>query len=58
MNQKDRDKFYLGKGYWAEYVRLNGYSFIPNEAGIKKLARELDLNIKHLQEHINFYLET
>ena len=58
MTQKDTEKFYLGKGYWLEYVRVNGYAWEPNQAGLKKLARMLDLTISHLKETINFYLES
>ena len=50
-------KFEQGRGYWQQYIKLNGYSFEPTEEGLKKLSRNLDLNIKHLREYINFYLE-
>jgi len=52
-----RKKFYLGRDYWFEYVRVNGYSFEPNQMGLKKLARLLDLTVPHVRECINVYLE-
>ena len=50
-------KFYLGKSYWNQYVYLNGYSFNPTDKGLKKLSKNLDLNIPHLRECINIFLE-
>lgn len=47
----------LGRDYWLQYVRLNGYAFEPNTEGLKALARNLDLNIPHLRKCINIYLE-
>ena len=46
----------LGKGYWGEYVRVNGYAFSPTDAGVKKLAKLLDLEARHIRLCINLYL--
>ena len=48
----------LGRDYWQQYVKLNGYAFYPTKKGLSILARNLDLNIPHLQRCINRYLET
>ena len=45
-----------GRDYWQQYVTLNGYAFSPTEGGLKKLSRNLDLDIKHLRKCINAYL--
>lgn len=45
-----------GRDYWLQYVSINGYSFSPKEDGLKKLSRNLDLNIPHLRKCINAYL--
>ena len=47
-----------GCGYWAQYVRLNGYSFSPNTKGLRVLSRNLDISISHLSKCINAYLES
>ena len=47
----------LGRGYWQEYVILNGYAWAPTREGLKKLSRMLDLNIPHLSKAIHAYLE-
>ena len=47
----------LGKGYWHQYVKLNGYAFQPNHDGLTVLSRNLDLNTKHLSQCITAYLE-
>ena len=46
----------LGRDYWMQYVRLLGYAFSPTDAGLKALARNLDLNVSHLRHCINLYL--
>lgn len=46
-----------GRGYWAQYVKLNGYAWKPSDSGLQKLSRNLDLNIPHLRKCINKYLE-
>lgn len=46
-----------GKELWFEYVRVNGYAFYPNQNGLKKLCRLLDLNISWVKKRINLYLE-
>jgi hypothetical protein len=45
-----------GRGYWQQYVAVNGYAFSPTEAGLRNLSRNLDLNIPHLLKCINAYL--
>jgi hypothetical protein len=47
----------LGQSYWLQYVRLNGYAVKANKDGLLKLSKNLDLNIRHLRECINLYLE-
>lgn len=47
----------LGRGYWFEYVRVNGYAFRPTQAGIAKLSRRLDLTRAHISECIQSYLD-
>lgn len=45
-----------GRDYWQQYVNLNGYAFYPAEEGLKKLSRNLDVNISWLRKCINLYL--
>lgn len=45
-----------GCDYWFEYVRVNGYSKKPNNQGLKKLSKLLDLNLKYLQKAIHLHL--
>jgi hypothetical protein len=55
--QKVKD-YYLGKDYWFEYVRINGYSFNPKEKELKVLSKMLDLKVSHVRHCINTYLES
>jgi len=45
-----------GQSFWQQYVTLNGYAFSPTEDGLKKLSRNLDVNISWLRKCINLYL--
>ncbi len=54
QQRKDAEE---GRGYWTEYVLINGYAFYPNEVGLKKLARILDLDLAYLRKRITAYLE-
>jgi len=56
MTTEDMKKARLGKSYWYEYVRINGYAFSPSREGIRNLARMLDLEQKHISECIHSYL--
>jgi hypothetical protein len=47
----------MGRDFWAQYVRLNGWAMEPNERGLKVLARNLDVNVPWLRMCINLYLE-
>ena len=57
MTIDDGRLFYEGRDYWQQYVFLNGYAFRPSDDGLKKLSRNLDLNIPYLKKLINIYLE-
>jgi hypothetical protein len=57
MTIEQNRKWGLGRSYWFQYVRLNGYAFVANKDGLHKLSKNLDLNIRHLRECINLYLE-
>jgi len=52
----DCSKWSEGRDLWWEYVRVNGYSWEPTDAGISKLARLLDLRQKYIRQKINAYL--
>jgi len=52
------EMFYEGQSLWGEYVRVNGYAWEPNEEGLSKLSRLLDLKMSYLRKCINAYLET
>jgi len=52
-----RDKFYLGRDYFFEYIRLTGKAARPDKEGWEKLSSALELNIEHLKKHVNFYLD-
>jgi hypothetical protein len=49
--------FYEGRDYWYQYQKINGYAFSPNEEGLKKLSKDIDINIPHLKKCINTFLE-
>ena len=57
MTSEARDLWYDGKNMWFEYVAVNGYTFYPDKAGIKKLARNLDLKPEYVSKRIWTYLE-
>lgn len=48
--------FELGRSYWLQYVRLNGYAWEPSEKGLRVLARNLDLRVGHVRKAIYTYL--
>jgi len=54
---EQRKAFELGRSYWMQYIRLNGYAFEPTNTGLSVLSRNLDVNISHLRRHINLFLE-
>jgi len=54
----DKMKYWSqGRDYWTQYVKVNGYSFSPKQAGLQKLSKNIDINIPHLRKCINAYLE-
>lgn len=57
MTTDEMRKAKEGKDYWFYYVAINGYSFRPSEAGLKKISRLLDLNLTYLKRCLNLYLE-
>lgn len=57
MNGKTRIMAREGQHLWREYVRVNGYAFRPNRAGLAKLARLLDLHQSWITKRITAYLE-
>jgi hypothetical protein len=50
--------FEEGRYLWIEYENLNGYAFRPNEEGLKRLSRLLDLNVPYIRRCINTFLGT
>jgi len=57
MTIEQGKKWGLGQSYWLQYVRLNGYAVEADKDGLLKLSKNLDLNIRHIRECINLYLE-
>ena len=57
MTIEESKKFIEGRDYWLYYVKINGYSFQPNEEGLRKISKLLDLNVPYLRKCINIYLE-
>jgi hypothetical protein len=57
MKIADREIFIEGRGYWQQYVTLNGYAFRPTDKGLKTLSRNLDINVPHLRRCINQFLQ-
>lgn len=58
-------KFNEGRYLWRQYVnlngfdmKLNGFAMKPTPKGLETLAKNLDLNIPYLEQHINFFLGT
>jgi len=49
--------FEQGRDYWHEYEKLNGFAMWPSRDGLKKLSRQLDINIPWLRKCINIFLE-
>jgi hypothetical protein len=52
-----RRQFAEGRNLWYQYQQVNGYAFRPTDEGLKKLSRNLDLNIPYLRKNINVFLE-
>ena len=50
-------EFSEGRDLWYQYQKINGYARKPNAAGLKKLSRNLDLNIPYMRKRINTFLE-
>ena len=57
MTRSSPTSFEMGRSIWQEYVNLNGYAFRPNDKGLKKLSKRLDLNVPYLRKMINCFLE-
>jgi len=53
----DRRKLVEGRDYWYQYIKINGYAKRPNEAGLRKLSHDIDINTPHLRKCINIFLE-
>ena len=51
------EMFVEGRSLWYEYMKVNNYSFRPNEEGIRKLSRLLDLKQCFIRKCINTFLE-
>lgn len=49
--------FYDGCDLWHIYGHVNGYSFCPNDKGISKLARLLNLKPSYIRKRITTFLE-
>lgn len=49
--------FTEGRSLWYEYQRVNGYAFRPNDKGLTKLSKLLDLNVPYIRKCINIFLE-
>lgn len=55
--REDNQMFEEGRGYWREYLRLNGNRCRkPKAEGLDKLSRYLDLDKKYLLKRINVFL--
>jgi hypothetical protein len=50
--------FEEGRGLWIEYERVNGYAFRPNDTGLNKLSRLLDLKKHYIAKKIYLFLES
>jgi hypothetical protein len=50
-------KFTQGRYYWYQYQKINGYAFRANESGLKKLSKNIDIEVSTLREYINIFLE-
>ncbi len=57
QESKNKNMWREGRDYWYQYIKLNGYSWQQNQTGLEKLSKNIDINIKHLQKYINYYLE-
>ncbi|MFH1664897.1 MAG: hypothetical protein ABIA77_02000 [Candidatus Omnitrophota bacterium] len=57
MTTNETTKAREGRDLWLYYVKINGYSFRPNDEGLKKISRLLDLDASYIKHRINLYLE-
>ena len=57
MTIEQRKRAEEGRGYWAVYVQINGYVFLPTSDGLRRLSRNLDLSQRYLANRITAYLE-
>ena len=57
MTIKEMSEAREGRDLWLYYVKINGYAFEPDKAGIDKIAHLLDLTPQYIKHRINVYLE-
>jgi hypothetical protein len=57
VDDNKKQIFAEGRSLWYQYLQINGYAFRPNDEGLKKLSRNLDLNVPYLRKCINTFLE-
>lgn len=58
MTVNNRIYFFEGRDYWYQYLKVNGDAFRPNEDGLKKLSKNIDINVPYLRKCINIILES
>jgi len=51
-----RRQFVEGRDYWYQYLSINGYASKPNDDGLRKLSRNIDIAVPHLSECIHIFL--
>jgi hypothetical protein len=50
-------EYYLGRDYWYEYVRINGFSMEPKDKELSALAKSLELKVSQVRRCIYKFLE-
>lgn len=56
MIMEDRKLFPEGRDYWYQYININGYAYQPNDAGLEKLSKNIDISVDRLKKCINVFL--
>ena len=57
MTIEEHRFFCEGRNYWWEYININGVSFRPNDKGIRKLAKQINVDAKYIRKCINTFLD-
>lgn len=56
MTTEQHKQFIEGRQLWQAYIDVNGYSFAPNDKGLRALAAQNGLKTAHVRKCIHTFL--